>query len=115
MQAKIIHDHKARFIGSGKKYTINVPVLSGVKLSTLAQNPQGIAFLQAVLGTVDNYETMATTLEFLSGKSRNNILIWTPNQAARARIPKRKAGFDFHQGNFRVSGSGTHRLKASRR
>jgi len=63
-------------------------------------------FLQAYFGTRDDYETIMQTLEFVSGKNRENIYLFTPTPLGRSKYPERIAGLDYYEGKFRISAAG---------
>ncbi|MBI5797281.1 right-handed parallel beta-helix repeat-containing protein [Candidatus Woesearchaeota archaeon] len=97
---------QAEVIEGVKKSTIFVPVYSGVSLGSLGNNEEALQYLQAYFGTKDSFETIAKTLEFISGKKRSEILLYTPSLETRGQYPQRVAGFDYVNGKFRISASG---------
>ena len=83
--------------------TIDVPVYNNA-IATVLQDAQGLRYLQSLFNTSDIAEQIMQTLEKLSGKTRSEIKIWTPDQASRKSIPQRAVRFDLDSSEFRVVG-----------
>jgi len=50
----------------------------GKPINEVLNDKQGLAYMQALLGTTDNPKTITETLTFISGKPKEQTLIWTP-------------------------------------
>ena len=68
---------------------------------------EGLTYLQTLFATDDEEEEIIQTLEFVSGKERQEIKVWTPTVGgnnSRSQYPSRAAGFDCDSGSFHVGG-----------
>ena len=103
---KITHYYNSTLRTPSAK-TIIIPEYNGETIERVVQNASGIQYLQTVFATPDTAETIMQTLEKLSGKTRSEIKIWTPDQASRKSIPQRAVRFSLDSAGFHVVG-GNH-------
>ena len=82
-----------------------IPVYNGTPLAQALETKEGLDYLQALFDTTDDRDAITGTLENLSGRSADNIFLWTPEQDYRKRYPERAVGFDGRGGRFHVDGS----------
>lgn len=83
-----------------------LPVYTSCSLASFSRDVVVLKYLQALFGTKDSFETIVQTLEFISGKARERILLVSPTLEARKKYPQRIVGLDYDKGYFRVSASG---------
>lgn len=103
LDAKITHNYGSKVV-QPTEIKVAVPVYQQTALSDALKAKEGINYLQALFNTKDDKDQIARTLTALSGKSVENIYVWTPNQQNRASYQERAAGFDFGGGRFHVDG-----------
>ncbi len=104
LNAKISQHYRCNRPDLVKDSNIEVPVYRGVPVTQVVSDPKGLAYLQTLLDTNDNGERIMQTIEFISGKNRNKIVIWTADSGDRGSIPNRVAGFYYYFGLFHVFG-----------
>ena len=92
---------------------LDVPVYNNKPVSEAVSEKYGLPYMQTLLDTLDGPETMIQALEFISGKDRNDIRVWTAGWSGssqqdalkkRAEYPERAAGFYCNNGQFHVYG-----------
>ncbi len=81
-----------------------IPIYKGTLLAQALQTKEGIDYLQAVFDTNDNHGTIEGTLEHLSGRDADNIILWTTDQNLRKRDSQRAVGFIDGGIRFHVGG-----------
>ncbi|MBI5064809.1 hypothetical protein HZA97_01105 [Candidatus Woesearchaeota archaeon] len=97
-----------------KEIITTIPVCRSTSIEIL--DGLGTEFLQALFDTTDDFETITTTLEYISGRNRQWIRITTPPidtemtgqgvTRSRKKDPERFAGFVDYQGSdFAIVGS----------
>ncbi len=103
LNARIIQHYKCSNPELVKDNNIGVPVYRGVSINQVVNDSKGLLYLQTLFNTNDDSETIMHTLEFISGKNRNVILIWTPSVSERKSFSNGTAGLTYHgNGLFRV-------------
>ena len=109
LECKITH----HFDCSDKKFVdekqpVNVPIYRNTPIVQVVSNPEGLKYLQTLFSTEDDSETIIQTLEFISGKNRNKIKVWTAatdGSFTRQSNPERASGLDYNDGCFHVGGN----------
>ena len=102
--ARIVH-HCGSSNGSLKReFTLDVPIYKGVGISEALGNQSGIDYLRAFFGTEDNPDDMIETLEYVGGKNKKDISLWTPEQDGKKSFPKRAAWLFYGNYGFRLGG-----------
>ena len=89
---------------------IKVPVYRRTPVTQVVSEGEGLTYLQTLFATDDEEEEIIQTLEFVSGKERQEIKVWTPTVGgnnSRSQYPSRAAGFYCSNDNFRVDGDGS--------
>ncbi len=82
---------------------IDAPVSAGKKIPDFSfADRDGYDYLKALFNTRDGLEIIVQTLEFISGKKRNDIEICTPTLSVREKEPEMAAGFVYTAGRFHV-------------
>src|SRR3989344_5944767 len=109
LDSTIIQHYKAKNHALVKKTSLEIPEYLGVPIPEVVLQPKGLHYLQTLLDTEDDAETIMQTLEFISGKTRDKIKVWTPplesnNYYTRKQHPARAAGFGCSGGYFHVDG-----------
>lgn len=79
LDAKIVHHYRCRKPELTTETTIEVPVYRDIPIEKIVGEEKGLAYLQALLDTQDDGETIIQTVEFVSGKNKSNIFGWTAN------------------------------------
>ncbi|MFH0798446.1 MAG: hypothetical protein V1906_03485, partial [Candidatus Woesearchaeota archaeon] len=102
--ARIVHHYGSSNDSLKKKFTLDVPIYSKVNISKAFGNQLGINYLQAFFGTADNPDTIIETLEHISGKNKEKIYLWTPDQNNRKAILERAAWLSCDNDGFRLYG-----------
>ncbi len=105
INGKIIQYYSCKSQELVKESSIEIPVYSGTPVIQVANNTKGLAYLQTYFDTTDDAETIIQTLEFISGKNRDKIMICTANSSDRRSILSMAAGLIFSGGQFHVYGS----------
>jgi len=104
LDARIIHHYGCE----EQEARIKVPVYRKTPIIQVVSEGEGLTYLQTLLDTKDEGEGIIQILEFVSGKKREEIKVWTApveGNYSRSRYPSRAAGFDYYGGYFHVSGS----------
>ena len=104
LDAKIKQHYKCNKSEFIEEKDIVVPVYRGTLITQVVNDADGLVYLQTLFDTKDDGEKIMQTMEFISGKNRNSIKIWTPNQDTRKTYPERAAGLSYGGGGFRVVG-----------
>lgn len=110
LDATIIQHYKARNPSLAKRTPLEISEYPGVPVVDVVKEQKGVHYLQVLFDTEDNEETIMETLEFVSGKQRSEIKIWTPPLAegkgyyTRKQHPNRAAGFSYGDDYFLVGG-----------
>ena len=109
LDSTIIQHYKAKNHALVKKTSLEIPEYLGVPIPEVVLQPKGLHYLQTLLDTEDDAETIMQTLEFISGKTRDKIKVWAPplkknNDYTRKQHPERAAGFYYCNVVFRVDG-----------
>ncbi len=81
-----------------------IPVYQGTSITEVVKSGDGLTYLQQLLGTADPSETIVNTLEYVSGKARNEIKVWTADTSNRGSDSERAAGFICSSSEFHVDG-----------
>ena len=111
LNARIMQHYRCNRPELTKETVVVVPVYRGVPIEKIVSQQAGLAYLQALFDTQDGGEAIMQTMEFVSGKTRSNIVGWTAavstsdSSYTRATYPERAAGFDYFYGQFLVYGS----------
>lgn len=112
LEGRIIHHYKSKNPELTKEITLNIPVYRDVKLADVTSSEDGLKYLQAYWGTEDDANTITETMEFISGKKKGSIKVWTAdttsNNSATPRNvqPQRVAGLDYNDDYFHIVGDG---------
>ena len=108
LECKIVHHFDCgdkSFVD--EKEAINVPVYRGTLITEVVNNNEGLKYLQTLFNTEDDGETIIQTLEFISGKNRDEIKVWTAaidGQFTRQSNDGRASGLNSSNGCFHVLG-----------
>lgn len=89
--------------------SLEIPEWPSVSIPEVLQDRRGLPYLRAYFGTRDSAEEIAATLEYVGGKPRKQIQIWTPPMDWRteARM-ERAARFGLWSDGFYVEGGIDH-------
>jgi len=101
--ARIVHHYGSGNDSLKTEFTLDVPIYRRVDISTALGNQSGIDYLQAFFGTEDNSDTIIETLEYVGGKNKKDIYLWTPDQDSRKSVSERAAWLYYLDG-FRLGG-----------
>lgn len=99
LDARIAHHYRCKMPELTTERTIEVPVYRGTPVEKIVGEENGLTYLQAFLDTQDDGETIIQSMEFVSGKTRANIFVWTANTTpsntaiTRSSRPERAAWF----------------------
>ena len=108
LRAKIIQHYRCKQPELIKETELEIPVYRGTPVTQVADENKGLFYLQTLFDTEDGREEIIETLEFVSGKSRDAIKVWTAATSGsytRKEYSERAGGFNCSNGNFRVYGS----------
>jgi len=114
LDARIIHHYQSNKPELTKEVTLEVPIYHETNIGDIFNDNKGSVYLQTLLDTEDDAETIISTLEFISGKRRAGITGYTAgwSQASlsdalkqRGRFPNGAAGFDYDDDEFHILGS----------
>lgn len=94
LDARVVQHYKCKKPELTKERVIEVPVYEGTLIEEVADSGSGLTYLQTILDTEDDAETIIQTLEFIGSKSRSDIFSWTaPTKSekyyTRAEMPER--------------------------
>ncbi len=109
LDAKIVHHYRCRKPELTTETTIEVPVYRDIPIEKIVGEEKGLAYLQALLDTQDDGETIIQTVEFVSGKNKSNIFGWTANNTindtkyTRASHPERAVWLSINADWFYLS------------
>ena len=105
LSGRITQNYGSNVVNPSQTNVLVIPVYNGIPLARTLQNEDGVSYLQSLLNTNDDSKTIAGTLENISGRSADKIVLWTPDQDSRKRYSERAVRF-YDIGNmFRVGGS----------
>jgi len=107
LEGKIIHHYQCREQKLTTECFLTIPVYRGTDITSVVADSIGLKYLRKLFDTSDDAETIIKTLEFISGKNRNAIKVWTAATSGdytRSNHPERAAGF-YYSGGFHVSGN----------
>ena len=99
----VTQNYGSRVVTPSQRNVSVIPVYNGTKLAQALQTEEGLDYLQALFDTIDDPEAITGTLEHLSGRNADNIVLWTPDQGSRKRYPERAVWFDGLGGRFHVN------------
>jgi hypothetical protein len=102
--ARITQNYGSQVIAP-KESKVLIPVYQGTALPKVLESAEGRKYLRAEFDTRDSPKKMIKTLEDLSEKDANNILVWTPTQENRRAYPERAVRFYCSVGQFLIYGS----------
>ena len=110
LRAKIIQHYRCKQPELIKETELEIPVYRGTLLTQVADENKGLFYLQTLFDTEDGREEIIETLEFVSGKSRDAIKVWTAATSGsytRKEYSERAGGFYYDYDDFHVNGSDT--------
>jgi hypothetical protein len=90
-----------------KETTLTVPIYKNKPVEEVLAYQAGFDYLRCLFNTEDDSETITQVLEFVSGKNRKDVRIWTAGWSDpknRAKTPTRAAGFYYIIIQFHVDG-----------
>ena len=110
LDARVVQHYKCIKPELTHEQTITVPDYSGDRVEQIADDKTGLIYLQTILDTEDDAETIIRTLEFISGKGRSDICCWTaPTKSGkyftRTKHPERAAWFGCISNNLYLYGN----------
>jgi hypothetical protein len=91
-----------------KETTLTVPIYKNKPVEEVLAYQAGFDYLRCLFNTEDDSETITQVLEFVSGKNRKDVRIWTAGWSDpknRAKTPTRAAGFSYSSNRFLVYGN----------
>ena len=86
---------------------IKVPVYRRTPVTQVVSEGEGLTYLQTLFGTEDEGEEIIQIFEFVSGKKREEIKVWTPTVGgndSRSQYPSRAGSFYYYNSDFLVGG-----------
>lgn len=95
VRAKITHNFGSTVVKPTELQVIIPAYSNGATLTRALKSQETVAYLQALFQTKDNAGKIAETLEHLSQRNLDEILIWTPSQYYRRDYPERAVEFFF--------------------
>jgi hypothetical protein len=105
LEGKITQHYDSKQKQAVKETNTQIPVYQGMLITEVLEQTEGLKYLQELLETKDNKETIIQTFELISGKPRTEIKVWTPNEQGRKDYPDRATGFECDDVEFRINGS----------
>ncbi len=90
--SSIIH-HYGAMENYCQRYDLKIPNMPRINFLSVMLEGQGLEYISKLFDTIDSPETIATTLEFISGKDRNNIEVMIPFRTKDDDELERMAGF----------------------
>jgi len=107
LRARVIQHYRCKRPELIKETELEIPVYRGTPVTEVAGENKGLVYLRTLFDTEDDSETIIQTLEFISGKSRDAIKVWTAaveGSYTRSQHPSRAAGFGYNGDYFHVGG-----------
>ena len=107
LDAKIIQHYGCNQPKLITESNLTIPIYRGAIIADVTKESAGLKYLQALLNTTDTAENIIGTLEFISGKPRNQIKVWsaaTSGDYTRSSHPERAAGFLYLNSEFHFYG-----------
>jgi len=112
LDGKIIQYYRSKQAELMKQTNLTIPVYRDTQITEVIKDIDGLVYLQTLFDTEDDSEEIMRALEFISGKGRSKIKVWSAAtdgkvwKYTRDSDPTRAAGFDCYVSEFRVFGSG---------
>ncbi len=104
LEGKIVHHYGCNDTSLVKEEIKEIPVYRDEGITKVIQEQKGLEYLQTYFDTGDDAETIVQLMEFISGKKRNKIKVWTADTDARSSPTNRVAALSFDFGEFHVIG-----------
>lgn len=106
LNAKIVHYFGSQVIQPIETEII-IPFFPASLLEIVLDDADGLAFMQALLGTQDKKDAIIRVLALLSGKDKGHLKVWTPDQEGREEYPERPTLLVDGEGSFRIQSDDT--------
>ncbi len=104
LSGKITQNYGSKVVKPSQTYIPVIPFYNNASLAQALQTEKGVVYLQALFGTNDDPETIASTLEILSDRKPERIGLWAPNRDSRRKYPERAVGLGIDGNWFHVDG-----------
>ena len=109
LKAKITQHYNCQNKSLIKETELKIPEYRGTKIAQVITEPRGLRYLQTLFDTEDSGDEIIEVLEFVSGKKKKEIKVWTAavkhdKYFTRSERSERAAGFGYGDGGFRVDG-----------
>ena len=91
LEGKIIHNYGCKDTSLVNEEIKEIPVYSSAGIAEVVQEQKGLDFLRTYFGTNDDAEAIVKLMEFISGKERSEIKVWTAETDARNKPTDRVA------------------------
>jgi hypothetical protein len=121
LEGKIIHHYRSKNPDLTKEITLTIPVYRNKDFTDVIGSEEGLKYLQAYWGTEDDANTITNIMEFISGKNKNEIKVWTAavksdeySTETRKSNSERVAVLVFDLGRFRIGGGYDNLSKVGR-
>ena len=101
----VTQNYGSGVVAPSRRNVLVIPVYNGTPLAQALETKEGLDYLQALFDTTDDRDAITGTLENLSGRSADNIFLWTPSQDSRKKYPERAVRFGGGGDRFLVGGS----------
>lgn len=106
LETRLVHDYGSEVVPQTEQL-LHLPFYKKKSISYALDNIGGtIEFLWAEFGTHDPAAKLVKNLEFITGTTKDNILLATPSQDYRKKEPKNAISFYTINGQFIISGFG---------
>ncbi|MGV8162417.1 MAG: hypothetical protein ACP5N2_03755 [Candidatus Nanoarchaeia archaeon] len=107
LEARITQHYGSKNQSLTKETTLNIPEYRDVLIDSVVASEDGLNYLQTFFDTDDDAATLVNNLEYISGKSRNGIKVWSAAMSDRMSVPDRAAFLYCDEVNsFHVDGDG---------
>nr|AQS34860.1 hypothetical protein [uncultured archaeon] len=106
LSGRITQNYGSKVVKPSQTDVSVIPVYDNTPLVKALDSEDGIRYLQSLFDAKDNPKTIAGTLEHLSERKVEDIILWTPNQDLRKRYSERAAWFVIGGVGFHVDGNG---------
>lgn len=105
LEGKIVHHYGCNDASLVKEEIKEIPIYRDVGINKVIGEQKGLEYLQTYFDTSDDAETIVQLMEFISGKKRNKIKVWTADTDARNKPTDRVAALGFMDDEFLINGS----------